>query len=101
MRAQRALAVFQSLHDRGDRYDRRVAGKDRVGRRVTFDVSEQPLLERQILQDRFDDVIGFAHGFGEFEAWPHPRDRQRSSPRSRKLAAMRLVTESSSSSPCR
>ena len=44
---------------------------------MTFDVGEQLLLERQILQDRFDDVIGFAHGFGEFEAWPHPRDRQR------------------------
>ena len=75
MRAERALALAQPLHDRGDRDDRGVAGEDRIGAHVALDVGKQLLLKRQILRHRLDDVIGVAHRLGEIGARLHPRDR--------------------------
>ena len=75
MCAERALALGQSLHDRGDRDYRSVAGEDGVGAHVRFDFGKQFLLQRQIFRNRLDDVIGLAHRFGKIGAWPHARDR--------------------------
>src|ERR1700688_3756334 len=41
MRAERALALVQSPHDRRDRNDRSVAGEDRMGTHVTLDLGKQ------------------------------------------------------------
>ena len=66
MRAERALAALQAFHDRGDRDDRGVAGEDRVRPHMLLDLGEQLLLQRQIFQHRLDDVVGIAHGLGEY-----------------------------------
>ena len=90
MRAERAVALVQSLHDRGDRNHRRVAGENGVGPHVALDLGKQLLLERQIFRHRLDDVIGVAHRVGEIGAWRARASTARSSsPRSRRLAAMR------------
>ena len=53
-----------------------VAGKDRSSGRTWRSISpEQLLLQRQILGDRLDHVVGLTHRLGEVRARPHARDR--------------------------
>ena len=77
MGAERALAMLQPFHDLGDRDDRGVARQDRVGAHMLFDLAEQLLLERQILQHRFDHEIGVAHGRRQIGIRRHAFDRLR------------------------
>ncbi len=74
MGAKRALTLLQTLHDRGDRNNRRVAGEDRIRPHVVFDFGKQLLLERQILQYGFDDIIGVAHRGCQIGDRCHPLD---------------------------
>jgi len=61
MRPKRAIAPFEGLHDSGDRNDRRIAGQDRIRTYVSFNFGKQFSLERQIFQDRFNDIVGASH----------------------------------------
>ena len=64
MRAERALAIPETLHDLGDRHHRGVAGEDGVRPHVPLDLAEQFLLERHILEHGLDHIVGVAHAIG-------------------------------------
>ena len=61
MCADRAGAIDDVAHDRGDRDHRRVAGENRVLARMALDLGEQLALDLEILQRRLDDKVGVAH----------------------------------------
>src|SRR3974390_1148004 len=62
VRPERALAMFETAHDVGDRDDRRVAGEDRVGTDKLLDFGEDLLLVGEILEHSLDDLIGAPKG---------------------------------------
>ena len=75
MGAESALALGKPLHDRGDRNDRSVAGENGVGAHVAFYLGKKFLLQRQVLGDGFDDIVGVAHRVGENGARVHASGR--------------------------
>jgi len=75
MGAERAVAVGEARHDRGDRDYRGVAGEDGIAPGRGFDGGEQFALYLEVLAQGLDDAVRIAHAGGKVGIDAHLRQR--------------------------